>query len=108
MNLYKVIFESYDDDSNAYTTGEKLVTGDDFQTVAKSEIAANVGYEQRFEIKGIVHVGVVCQHHAKAKKPEEPECCHLCDGTGDIHTPTGEWRGECHNCKPAEHVEESS
>lgn len=24
-----------------------------------------------------------------------PETCHLCGGSGDIHTPDGEWRGEC-------------
>lgn len=24
-----------------------------------------------------------------------PERCPHCDGTGDVHTPAGEWRGRC-------------
>ena len=24
--------------------------------------------------------------------------CQYCDGTGDVHTPTGDWRGECDQC----------
>lgn len=24
--------------------------------------------------------------------------CEYCDGTGDVHSVTGEWRGECHEC----------
>ena len=32
------------------------------------------------------------------------ERCHLCDCTGDIHDATGEGRGECLYCKPAQEV----
>ena len=29
----------------------------------------------------------------------QPACrCPNCDGTGDVHSPDGQWRGECH-CK---------
>lgn len=27
-----------------------------------------------------------------------PERCEYCDGTGDVHSFDGEWRGECHEC----------
>lgn len=33
-----------------------------------------------------------------ASQPEHR--CSLCDNTGDIHTTTGEWRGECPHCRP--------
>lgn len=39
-------------------------------------------------------------HHGAgiAAQPQQ-ERCHLCDCTGDIHSPDGEWRGECPYCK---------
>lgn len=27
--------------------------------------------------------------------------CHYCDDTGDVHSQTGEWRGECNQCPAA-------
>jgi len=29
-----------------------------------------------------------------------PARCEYCDGTGDVHSLDGEWRGECTECKP--------
>ncbi|MDS0807532.1 hypothetical protein [Burkholderia cenocepacia] len=41
-----------------------------------------------------------------ASPPSQPAAapirCSLCDNTGDIHDATGEWRGECPNCAPAD------
>lgn len=70
MNLYKVILESYDKEAGHYTTQERLVTGDDFQTVAEAEIAHLAGYEHCIELKGIVQVGTVCGHYGKPTDPK--------------------------------------
>lgn len=32
--------------------------------------------------------------------------CQYCDGTGDVHSITGEWRGECPECKPVAPADE--
>lgn len=35
------------------------------------------------------------------EKPVGPRCPY-CDGTGDVHSIDGEWRGVCTECTPAE------
>ena len=37
---------------------------------------------------------------AAANAMREQARCQYCDGTGDVHTPTGEWRGSC-GCEAA-------
>lgn len=34
-------------------------------------------------------------------QPEDMRACRLCDCSGDIHSPDGEWRGQCPYCQPA-------
>lgn len=38
---------------------------------------------------------VVEEVQAEAEPAESEQRCQYCDGTGDVHTPTGEWRGIC-------------
>ncbi len=35
-------------------------------------------------------------------KDNVQERCESCDGTGDVHDQTGEWRGTCHCVKSAQ------
>lgn len=48
-------------------------------------------------IDAILNAAPVIQ---EARGLGDAERCHYCDDTGDVHTPTGEWRGRC-NCKAA-------
>ena len=41
-----------------------------------------------------VHSLCVCQYVGAAPQPQ-PVRCTYCDGTGDVHSITGEWRGSC-------------
>jgi len=43
-----------------------------------------------------VLLDLVETNYAKLPQPEpEPVACEYCDGTGDVHDQTGEWRGRC-------------
>lgn len=35
----------------------------------------------------------------QAAQAQAAERCKYCDNTGDVHSPTGEWRGVCTECK---------
>ena len=41
----------------------------------------------------------------QAAQAQAAERCKYCDNTGDVHSPTGEWRGVCTECKKAAHQE---
>ena len=46
----------------------------------------------------------VCREMAAAPAPAPVATvarCDTCDGTGDVHDATGEWRGRCPHCAPA-------
>lgn len=57
-------------------------------------------------VKGCLNCGFDDMQRIAATPAPAPaqERCHLCDCTGDIHDATGEWRGVCPHCKPAQEV----
>lgn len=46
-------------------------------------------------LKFTVPYGAVNALRAALEGQEAAKPCQYCDGTGDVHTPTGEWRGRC-------------
>jgi hypothetical protein len=42
----------------------------------------------------VIAIGTPTQVRALLAAEVDKRCPH-CDGTGDVHTPTGEWRGAC-------------
>lgn len=50
-----------------------------------------------------VVTGMAGPCHVEGCALTQPQpACGRCDNTGDIHTPTGEWRGVCPDCTPPE------
>lgn len=56
-----------------------------------AEIQAYIAQGQKYELRALYV-------EASAQSPRDP-VCPRCDGTGDVHSPTGEWRGKC-DCSP--------